>query len=345
MLGMFILTSCYTVSTMETEILRPAKYVFKPEVFKVGAVSRMDLEYRRTTGRIDKEDIERFERDSTILKNGVLGLLDGFAESPRFEAFKTAPPRVLKGRESILSMPLSWDLVDSLTGKDDLDILVCLAATNYRDTVARPLGLFKKDIDNGASTMNDGNNDVIRDDMKNSNQISYIMFPKIYWRIYEVDNRKVSEKIQEDTLIFDPGPVRGYPTTKETISIFTEAVGYMGYEFSRELAPYWMTVLRAWYIDGNYLFRKAAELANDGDWLQASEIWREMAYDENRRVASRASFNMALASEMMDEFEIAVDWVNRSKELGLDYYPDFYLKVLKKRIEEKQALDLQMKMN
>jgi len=305
----------------------------------------MDLEYRRTTGRIEREDVERFERDSAILKNGILGLLDGFAESPRFEAFKPAPSRVLNGRASILSNPLSWALVDSLSEKDELDILICLAAANYRDTVAKPLRLFKKDLDKGVSTMNDGKNDIIRDDMKNSPQTSYIMFPKIYWRIYEVERRNVYEKIQEDTLIFEPGPVRGYPTTSETIRIFTEAVGFMGYEYSRELAPYWMTVYRAWYVDGNYLFRKAGELAMNGDWMQAGEIWRELAYDDNRRVAARASFNMALASEMMDEFEIAVDWVKRSIELGLDYYPGFYLKILENRIKDKKALDLQMKMN
>ena len=52
---------------------------------------------------------------------------------------------------------------------------------------------------------------------------------------------------------------------------------------------------------------------------------------------------MALASEMMDEFEIAIDWVNRSMELGLDYYPEFYLKILRKRMQEKPLLDIQMK--
>ena len=122
-------------------------------------------------------------------------------------------------------------------------------------------------------------------------------------------------------------------------------VGYMGYEYSRVIAPYWQNVNRAWYPEGNYAFRQAGKFAREGEWLKASEIWRKLAYGEDRRVAARASFNMALASEMQDEFDIAIEWVNRSIDLGLDYYSEYYLEILKNRRSDKEKLDRQMKID
>lgn len=338
-----LLNSCYTVSTMTTEVLNPAKKEFPQDIYRVGVVSRMDMEVIRNTGKIDKQEKLLFERDSAILKNAVLGLLDGLAESPRFDAYRPYPTRTLQGGAASLSKPVSWRQVNSIAKKDSLDMLICLTAANFTDTVHRPAELFKDDPPHVFSTMNDGKNDIVRDDMKNSNAISYIMFPHLYWRLYDIRRSEVSEFIQIDTLIYEPGPYKGYPSKENTIRIFTQALGKMGYTYSSTLAPYWTEEERAWFVEGDYYLRKAGSLARAGNWTEASEIWRKLAYTDNNRIAARASFNMALAAELDDMLELAIEWLERATELGLGYYPEQYRMILEKRQKEKIILDNQMK--
>lgn len=324
-----ILNSCYPASLIETDVLNPAKKTFDSDIYRIGVVSRMDLDVKRTSGRIDDEAKNAFKRDSSMLKDAVLGLLDGLAESPRFEAYTIEHPRVLSGGQSALDRPFQWNLVDKLARKDTLDLVISLTAANFKDTVLRSAQkegsqLEKKVYSSGYSE-------------------AYILFPHLYWRIYDLRNRDVSNFVQIDTLVYRAGPNQGYPARKTTVMYLSDAIGDAGYEYSRILAPYWTTLERVWYPTGDYYFNKASELANEGKWLEAIEIWRELANSDNSRVASRASLNMAVASEMLDKIDIAISWAEKSMELGSDYYPELYLKSLKYRKEQREILDKQMK--
>ncbi len=333
-----LLSACYTVSTIETEVLNPAEKAFPSDIYNVGVLSRMDVTLKNYSDKIDKETKIAFERDSMILNNAIVGLLDGLAESPRFEAFAIKPPRVLGGERSDLSNELSWGLIESLAQKDGLDMIISLTAANFEDTVWR-----RKDRNNeNLPLIFRGDSDFLKEITSSGYSEAYIMFPHLYWRIYDLRNKTVEKFVQIDTLYYPPGPNDGYPSGKVIINYLYENLGDAGYKYSKIIAPYWTTEGRAWYPVGDIYFIEAGELAENGNWAEASEIWRKFAYSENRKLAAKASFNMAVASEMLDKIDLAIEWAQRAEDLGLDYYPKYYLKTLKKRQKQRALLDSQM---
>ena len=314
-IGIFLMmSSCYVASTMQTEVLMPAEFSFPYEVYRVGALSRMDLEKKRTDGQDHPEEVSAFERDSALLKTALYGLLDGLSESPRFEAYEVKPTRVLQGGSSNLSRQLDWSLVEQLAGKDQLDMIISLTTANFQDTTK----YF-------TSTM------------------IYVLYPATYWRVYDLRSQKVYEHVIHDTLNYPAGNSRkGYPSPQDIISNIENALSLQGFNYSKKLAPYWVEEDRVWFPSGNYDLENASALANEGKWLEASEIWRGMAYSSNPRLASRACFNLALASEILNKTDLAIIWLEQASELGLGYYAEYYMETLMNRESLVPFLDEQM---
>jgi len=332
------LSSCYTASLIEADVLNPAKQSISQDIYRVGVVSRMDLDVKRTAGRIVSKSRKAFERDSMMLKNAVLGLLDGLAESPRFDAYEVEGKRVLSGGQSNLNRELSWTLIDTLAAKDELDLIISLTAANFKDTL-----LLQKGRSTASPDLLRRDSQLLKELYKQGYSEAYIFFPHLYWRLYHVKTREIKKYVQIDTIIHAPGPVKGYPSRATTAQYFYEALGDCGYSYSKIFAPYWTTEERVWYPTGDANFYKAGKLANEGKWLEASVIWQKLAYSENMRIAAKASLNMAVASEMLDKIDIAIVWAERALKLGPDYYPKQYLTALRERQKLVSLLDDQMK--
>lgn len=334
-----IFTSCYTVSTLETDVLIPAKNIFPSEIYRVGVVSRMDMDRKSKEEREDKAKIIEFQRDSILLKNAVLSLLDGLSESPRFEAYYITPRRTLKADDASLQNPLNWDNVDSLAKKDTLDLLISLEAAHFKDSVYRRSDIKKMEFSDSII-----NSIRLTKELRESAVYeAYLIFPHLYWRLYYIERKEMGEDLYIDSLIYPAGSNRGYPGKEKIIQYYYESLGDAAYRYSHDLAPRWKTEGRAWFPNGDIYFMEAAELANDGKWEEASEIWKNQAYQRNKNVAAKASLNMAVAAEMLDKLDLAITWVERAEELGLKYYPKEYKKILEKRIEVRKILDFQMK--
>ena len=62
----------------------------------------MDMDKITSIERNDRVKNIAFGRDSILLKNATLGLLDGLSESPRFEAYYITPKRILSGQYASL---------------------------------------------------------------------------------------------------------------------------------------------------------------------------------------------------------------------------------------------------
>jgi len=313
--AVLMLSSCYTVSTMQTDVLHPGNKVFPSDIYRVGVLSRLDMDSRRLADDIDMEEKMLFQREKKIFEDVITATLDGLAESPRFEAYQVKPNSILSPAESSPQRPLSWRRIESMGRKDSLDMIISLSTIILEDSIV---------LDNGLDE-------------------SYVIYPRLYWRHYDIKRKEFDQFIYNDTLNFPGGFGGTRPPDEKILVYFSEAVGDAGYNYSMSIAPYWVAENRAWYISGDPLLRKAATMANEGKWEEASEIWRKLAYSPKVPIASRASFNLALAAEMMDKFDLALEWVNRSIELGLSYYPKYYKEVIEKRQKDRLKLDEQMK--
>ncbi len=117
---------------------------------------------------------------------------------------------------------------------------------------------------------------------------------------------------------------------------------------SEQISPKWTTVDRLYYHSKNLTMLKAEEIAKEGEWLQAAEIWKTKTAIKKRKLAAKACFNMALVCEIEGKSELALDWVKKATEIGHKYDEEHhnlckqYSDILKLKIKETDILKVQM---
>jgi len=94
--------------------------------------------------------------------------------------------------------------------------------------------------------------------------------------------------------------------------------------------------------EGNDAMKEAYHLAKNGKWAEAAEIWNGLADSDKEKLAARASFNMALASEQIGELANAQEWVDYSDELLNRKVNEEYSRILRDRAAEQVRVDEQM---
>ncbi len=89
----------------------------------------------------------------------------------------------------------------------------------------------------------------------------------------------------------------------------------LGQSFCSKIIPTWIPVDRIYYTSKNPEMVQAEKLALSNDWLKAAEIWNRQTKSKDIRIAAKASYNLAVASEMEGNMDIAIDWLVRSSSI------------------------------
>lgn len=133
------------------------------------------------------------------------------------------------------------------------------------------------------------------------------------WSLYFKNDSLSYWYSQTDTLAFDEfdlARVKGYRNKLKTI--VESSSEYLGKAFASKVVPSWIPVERMYYLSNNAEMIKAQTFAEKGEWLRAAEIWSKLTKNENKKMASKAAYNMALCCEMEGNMEAAIDWAVRS---------------------------------
>lgn len=124
---------------------------------------------------------------------------------------------------------------------------------------------------------------------------------------------------------------------------------YLGNSFGGKLVPSWNLVERMYYRSKNHDMLMAEKYALGNDWIKAAELWKKKAEIKNQRIAAKACFNMALASEMAGNPEIGIEWLIKSNNCQFKNNVEHkancmrYIDVLNYRKSEIEKLGKQLK--
>lgn len=121
-----------------------------------------------------------------------------------------------------------------------------------------------------------------------------------------------------------------------------EASSAIAVKYSNKISPYWKTTTRYYYSGLNTQMMNAADLASKDQWASAADIWRPLAEGKNKRLAAKASFNMALASEMLGKIDLALFWARKAYSLSQHNLMPNYLEILTNRQNKVLLLNTQM---
>lgn len=310
-----ILSSCILAYNYQAEILFPAQIEISADINNVGVFTRIDL----GPGSLGYFSGGEQKRDSVLLKQSVLGLEDGLIESPRYSVVKTLTKRNLPGFISQPSKNLPWKFLNNIC-PDSTDLLIELATASFKDTVI--------DLN-------------VADDIEEN---YYCILTSFFWRLYDIDAKEISLYRIQDTTIIEYR-ITGYygrmQDRNHLLRLMNKASYNAGISFASGIAPTWKEIDRIYYKSSIPIFYPAEKLVAEGDWKGAAEEWLPFTKSNIKIISSRACFNMAVAAEMTDHFELAIEWLKKSKELGLIRYVDEYTADLLDRISQKAKLDLQ----
>jgi len=125
-----------------------------------------------------------------------------------------------------------------------------------------------------------------------------------------------------------------------------------GAQAAKCFIPEWKQVDRFLFVGHNSRMQEAAGYANNYKWINAESIWKTQL-EKNNKSSEKAkiAYNLAIANEMQDKIEPALEWALKSKgylkNVNTDKYSreteliEKYILELGQRIQKNRLLDLQ----
>ncbi len=166
------------------------------------------------------------------------------------------------------------------------------------------------------------------------------------WAVYDPEAKKTIErKTLIDTLYWNPYDEKGnyvknsnLPPRLAALKIASQMAGE---NYSKRFTASWVQVKRMYSIPPLPDFDAAEKYLIKGEWDNAILLWKRYAADKNGKMAINARYNLALAYEMKDDLESAIQWLAAARQIAADYRSredlrriDTYQKVLQQRRKE-----------
>lgn len=304
-----LLSSCVTMRYFEVEVLAPAKTVIQSSGPNVGFVSKFEL-----FKDLPKESDIVWRKDSVLYVKAINSVKNGMNSGLKFNVLDVSVQQEKMLTKKDLIEPLLWDRI-SAACPDSLDLLFFLESLtlNYKS-----VPYYNYDNETGIGLKVNG---------------------RSVWKICDLREKSYTELTLREEIpvvpIYDAFSVFSPYSSEADSSYFYDAAIDFGEAISQYLEPTWQAKERS-FFDSKRLFPEAKNHLEDGRWEEAATVWIKCTNSRDKQLAARASYNMALASEMMNRIDIALEWINKSADLGLKDVAETYKKEL---IERKAAIE------
>ncbi len=157
------------------------------------------------------------------------------------------------------------------------------------------------------------------------------------WRFSAIGNpRQGTFEVQRDTLFWSGeglSPNLSVHDFPDYGTIFSNLANYGGYNFANQITPYWESVSRLFFADGNEYFVNAALWAQKENWEEAIKIWNFIVQSGKPIEKARAAVNLSYANEINGSIDEAAVWCAK----GLAFYDTITTKNI---IKEKNQIVL-----
>jgi len=127
------------------------------------------------------------------------------------------------------------------------------------------------------------------------------------------------------------------PRTEDVIAELGWETGRM---FAEKHIPTWQTRSRLYYELPYDDFNKGVMALRENKLQEAAAIFRSYTDHKNRKTAALSMYNMAVICELEGEYDLALAWLRKSLEVKYYSTTQEYIKVLKQRIEDLDAISM-----
>ena len=152
------------------------------------------------------------------------------------------------------------------------------------------------------------------------------------WRLYRPrDLNRVIRFQMADSIFWNIGSSSveavylQMPRTKEALIGGGIAAGL---KMSAYIGTGWVNQNRYYYLTGKSEIDAAIPLIKNNKWEEAAAIWEKFASNPSKTIKSKVEFNLALASEMNGDLDLAIEWGLKSFKTRYSKATEVYLKTL-----------------
>lgn len=167
----------------------------------------------------------------------------------------------------------------------------------------------------------------------------------IGWRMYAKTGGVIDQHQMYKNMFFNSEG----PTPQAAISrlVFpVDAVMRTGFEgghiYGMRIAPSWVLTTREFYGSGSNGMRRAKQMAKRDDWANAALLWKELAKSDRKKISRRATYNMAVAAEMMGNYNLALEWARKAADQKGSRKANNYIFILKNRMADIDRVNYQL---
>lgn len=245
----------------------------------------------------------------TVIKVAARALF----ESGRFDVVVPKELNIVRLDNSELSKPLNINFINELCTDFNVDaVLILESFTEQIDTKYFLIPGYIATYDSYDASID----------------IAY----KSEWRLYRPDKTKSALRFQINDSIFWKANSLSLddlysqmPKTKEALIGGGIASGLKMAGF---ISPGWVNQNRYYFMTGNKEIDAAVPLIKSNKWEEAGAIWSKYTDVKSTTVRSKVEFNLALASEMTGDLNLAIEWGLKSFKTRYTKAVEVYLKAL-----------------
>ena len=319
LIGIILLfQNCQPLTSIQIETIVPAKIDFPGNYNKIVFINL-------------ETDINNDNKIDTLLYNIItdemnLGFLDAIQMSAGIDTSDYFYVKGFPDKEKLYKLDtISWKYLERLSENSNADIFIVL------DSLSLSM-----------------QSEIISDYY--SIPTEYYKYRELsinaYWSIFDlVDKKRLDYYHYSDTLLWDAIGYSKAEVNHKLLGVersIKETSYFAAKDYASRVFPGWRLETRYYFILGNKDFEKAGKLAKNNKWLEASAIWENYIDNIDKEIASRACYNLALASEMMGKYGAAIGWAERSNSIKSKTRTRYYISVLKTRKNNLEKLQKQI---
>jgi hypothetical protein len=291
-------------------------------------------------GIVQKQNGQILEQKSSAVLDSTIylamySLSDGLTASDFFEGIYIYRDSIRTDKEWLDAIPLPKEIQDEFYDLEEYDALV---------TIDRLLYVIEED-----ATIDHAIPENWATVKAKANAI-------LTCSIYLYDDEKPYKTFTiSDSLFFRPTLIYS-----DSIGVFKMPQEYLvnnlaitlGEKAASYIVPSWITVERIIHTDYQARMKEAYSYSQAQRWDEAESIWQAEYEKKNKPIEkAKLALNLAVANEMQDKFEPAIDWAEKAKQhfeasdasqqAEEIVYISQYILELQKRIQYNRLLDMQ----
>jgi hypothetical protein len=321
--------------TVRLQVMRPADIDVPKDIQAIATANRYKPDkpnrvWNVLEGLVSGEGIGQDRRGAEACLEGLSNVL---MVSPRFKFAQLAIDLRGTGTQNFPD-PLPADEVKRLCELAKSDALVTIEAF---DSDSR--------LDYGSRVKKEKVNNVMSDVTYQT--VNAGIRVTVGWRMYRAKDGAIVDQFRMvETINFNQeGRTRQEAESRlPGRDAMTRDIGrFVGDKYATRISPaiFWVTRDYFGKAKGAPEMRDARNSARISDWTSAAKIWSIVSENPNPKTASKAMYNMAVASEVLGDLNNAIMWTEKAYKSGLRRALT-YNGILRQRLIDQERLDNQL---